>query len=275
MGKPEVSVIISTYNKPDYLKLVLFSYQLQTLKNFEVVIADDGSSLETKKVIDEFVKTSDFKLKHVWHEDKGFRKCKILNKAIMTSEADYLIFSDGDCLARQDFIETHLNLRAWQYALSGGYFKLTKEVSSSISEQHILSQKCFEPSWLITNGQPRSFKMNKLTRNKFKAKLLNNITTTKATFDGMNVSLYKQHLLDVNGFDERMTYGGLDREVGERLMNCGLKFKQIRYSAICLHLYHDRPYKNEETLRINQKIRNQTKNQKLERTNYGIRNRVN
>ena len=232
-----VSIIISTFNQPEWLKLVLYSYNIQTVKTFEIIVADDGSDDRTKSVIDEFSVISDLKLTHIWQPDDGFQKTKILNKAIVASNYGYLIFTDGDCIARKDFVETHLKLRKPSCALSGGYFKLIEEISNQISEEIILQQKCFDKNWLTEQGQPKSFKLNKLTKSKSKSKLLNSITPTKATFDGMNVSCYKGDIVAVNGFDERMQYGAEDREVGERMINNGIKFLQIRYSAICVHLY--------------------------------------
>lgn len=267
----DVSVIISTYNKPEYLQKVLWSFNEQTFKNFEVIIADDGSTEETKLLITSMKTEVNYIIKHVWQEDHGFQKTKILNKAITTSNSDYLIFTDGDCIARQDFVETHLNLRRDKCALSGGYFKLDVSVSNKITKDIISKQQCFNKNWLIEQGQSKSFKLNKLTNSKSKAKFLNAVTPTKATFDGMNVSCFKADIIAVNGFDERMQYGGEDREVGERMMNNGIRFLQIRYSAICVHLFHERPYKNEKALKKNATIRKETKHSKSRFTDFGIK----
>ncbi|GAL67930.1 glycosyltransferase family 2 protein [Jejuia pallidilutea] len=270
MSAIEVSVIISTYNKPAYLEKVLWSYQFQTFKNFEVVIADDGSTDDTKMLIKKIAKKVNYSIQHVWQPDDGFQKTKILNKATVAAKAKYLIYTDGDCVARNDFISTHIALRHNGIALSGGYFKLTESVSRKITLDVIASQVCFSAYWLLQNGQPKSFKMNKLSASKIKTTILNVITPTKATFDGMNVSAWKQDILAVNGFDERMEYGGEDRELGERLMNYGIKFKQIRYSAVCLHLYHERPYRRKDILTKNKIIRAATKKQRSVFTAYGI-----
>jgi len=268
------SVIISTYNQPKWLALVLSSYSIQTESNFEIIIADDGSNEQTKQVVDNFSSKTQIQVLHLWQEDNGFQKTKILNKAIMASNSEYLIFTDGDCIARKDFVETHLNLQQKKSALSGGYLKLDQTVSNQISEDIINHQKCFDRDWLIEQGQTKSFKLNKLTKSKQKAKLLNTLTPTKATFDGMNVSCYKIDILAVNGFDERMQYGGEDREVGERMMNNGIKFLQIRYSAICVHLYHERSYKTEESLKQNLAIRKNTKKYRLKWTDFGLSKKV-
>ena len=271
MGTPKASVIISTYNQPEWLKKVLWSYEMQSETDFEIIIADDGSTETTKNIIDGFIANSNLKIMHEWQQDDGFQKTKILNKAVLKANSNYLIFTDGDCIARKDFVETHLKLSKPNSFLSGGYFKLPEDVSKRISKEHILSQECFNKEWLVKEGVKKSFKINKLTSKGMKAKFLNFFTPTKATFDGMNVSGWKQDILDVNGFDERMQYGGEDRELGERLVNKGIKFKQVRYSTICLHLFHERPYKNEEAMSYNKSLRRETRSKKLTYTSFGIK----
>lgn len=269
-SNPQASVIISTYNQPEWLGLVLHSYSIQSVTDFEIIVADDGSDNRTKQLIEQFSSETDLNVIHVWQEDDGFQKTKILNKAIMASNSDYLIFTDGDCIARKDFVATHLELRLNNRALSGGYFKLTESISALMNKGIISQQQCFDKKWLLEQGQPKSFKLNKLTKSKIKAQFLNTLTPTKATFDGMNVSCYKADILAVNGFDERMQYGAEDREVGERMMHNGVKFLQVRYSTICVHLYHERPYKNEGVLEKNNAIRNETKKNKSRFTKFGI-----
>mgnify|MGYP001824849447 CR=1 FL=1 len=270
MNHLRASVIISTYNQPLWLQKVLWGYNVQTLKDFEIIIADDGSSAETKEILDGFKEETNIDVIHVWHEDEGFRKTKILNKAILKTKSNYLILTDGDCIPRKDFVETHLKLREDKCFLSGGYFKLPEVISQNVTKKDIEDQDCFNLEWLLQRGLKKTFKANKLTSSVFKAWFLNTFTPTKATFDGMNVSGWKHGMLKVNGFDERMQYGGEDREIGERLMHIGYKFKQIRYSAICVHLYHERPYKNDDALELNKSIRRQTKKERAVYTKYGI-----
>src|SRR5687768_17180449 len=104
----KVSVVISTYNSPEWLEKVLWGYEFQTYRNFELVIADDGSGDSTREIIDRFKTQSGLDVIHVWHEDRGFQKSEILNKAIQASKTDYLIFSDGDCIPRKDFVGVHV-----------------------------------------------------------------------------------------------------------------------------------------------------------------------
>ena len=270
MSEISISVIISTYNSPEWLANVLHGYNNQTYQNFEVVIADDGSKQETIDLIEAFKKEVFYPITHVWHEDNGFQKSEILNKAIIECQAEYILMSDGDCIPREDFVEVHFRERELGYFLSGGYFMLPMNISKAITKEAILSGKCFNLKWLRSQGLSTSFKNNKLTSRGFKSWFLNTITPTNASWNGHNASGWKKDIVAINGFDERMQYGGQDRELGERLMNLGIKGKQIRYSAICIHLDHPRGYKNQESINKNLAIRKTTKIEKKIWTDFGI-----
>lgn len=271
MQKPEISVIISTYNAVEWLKKTLWGYSIQTFPNFEIVIADDGSGQDTKETINEFKKDFPVAIHHVWHEDNGFQKSAILNKAILACNSNYVLMSDGDCIPKKDFVEQHIKFRKKGYFLSGGYFKLPMDISKAITKENILAQDCFKIDWLKKEGLKDSFKNKKLTAKGLEAKFLNMITPTNASWNGHNSSGWKEDILKVNGFDERMQYGGQDRELGERLFNLGIKSKQIRYSALCLHLDHPRGYKTKESIEKNLGIRAKTKAEKVSWTPYGIK----
>jgi glycosyltransferase involved in cell wall biosynthesis len=176
----KVSVIISTYNSPEWLEKVLWGYECQTYKNFEVVIADDGSGEPTRSLIKKYINESSLQIIHVWHEDRGFQKSQILNKAIEASTTEYLIFSDGDCIPRKDFVEVHINHLEKEYFLSGGYFMLPMETSKAIIRENVLAGDAFDVKWLHAHGLSRTYKTLKLTSTGWKQKLLNAITPTKA-----------------------------------------------------------------------------------------------
>ena len=265
-----LSVVISTCNQPAWLEKVLWGYEAQTEKRFELIVADDGSRKETFDLLQRLTPRLSYPVKHVWHEDKGFRKCDILNKSILAAQTDYLLFSDGDCIPRRDFVETHLRLRRRGRFLSGGYHKLDTSLSRSLTVDDILSGRCFDQRWMRAHGMPASFKNNKLTATGFKRWALNTFTPTKATWNGHNASGWLDDILAVNGFDERMQYGGQDREFGERLENYGIHGMQIRYSTVCLHLDHPRGYKTEASIRKNREIRRHTRGQKVLWSPYGI-----
>lgn len=270
MNSPQISVVISTYNALEWLKKVLWGYAQQTFKDFELVIADDGSRSDTADYIEAFAQKSGLAIQHIWQEDDGFQKSRILNKALEACRADYVVMSDGDCIPRKDFLAVHYSHRAQGYFLSGGYFMLPMETSRAIDQEAIVSGNCFEKSWLLQTGMTSNFKFRKLTAGKSLAKVLNAITPTNASWNGHNASGWKADLVAVNGFDERMQYGGQDRELGERLMNYGIKSKQIRYSAVCIHLDHPRGYKNQESIDKNRAIRNKTRHEKRVWTDYGL-----
>ena len=101
----DISIIISTYNSPDWLANVLYGYNTQTYRNFEVIIADDGSDERTKNCINKIRNEVFYPINHVWHEDNGFQKTIILNKSILATTSEYIIMTDGDCIPREDFIE--------------------------------------------------------------------------------------------------------------------------------------------------------------------------
>ena len=266
----KLSIIISTYNSEEWLHKVLLGYTIQTENDFEIIVADDGSTHKTNAVIASFAAKFKYPILHVWHEDKGFRKCRILNAAILKSNSDYLLFTDGDCIPRKDFVASHLKQKEKGYFLSGGYFKLPMTISKAIKDDDILAQKCFEATWLIKQGLKFNFKITKLVHNSYFAAFMNWVTPTKRSWNGHNSSGYKSDILAINGFNELLDYGGEDREMGERLFNLGLFSKQIRYSAICLHLDHSRSYVNPEKVAYNREVRKFNKKNKITRIELGI-----
>lgn len=251
----KIGVIISTYNQPEWLKKVLWGYAHQTRLADEIIIADDGSSGLTAKMVEEIKTSFDLPIKHIWHADCGFQKNKIINSAILSAKSDYLIFTDQDCIPRADFIETHSRMAEKGYYLSGGYFKLPTALSHQIKLEDIASQNAFQLKWLLRQGVRWHFKCTKLFKSKSFACLMNLITPAKSSWNGCNSSGWKIDLMRLNGFNENLRYGGEDRELGERLNNLKIYGKQIRYSAICIHLDHERPYKEEETIKANKQFR--------------------
>ncbi|MCA9162180.1 MAG: glycosyltransferase family 2 protein [Planctomycetales bacterium] len=265
-----ISVILSTYNSPVWLWKVLCGYDCQSYRDFDLIIADDGSTEDTREIVERFQAESSIPIKHVWHEDNGFRKTEILNKAISASCADYLVISDGDCVPRSDFVDTHRRHARPAHFLCATYYKLTMAVSEAVTEPHIRSGQAFDFKWLHGQGQPKSMKRLRLVAGPMLGSLLNRITPTKANWSGANSSGWRDDILRVNGFDERMKYGGEDKELGDRLKNNGIRPIRLRYSAICLHLEHARGYVDPESYRRNQMIRHETRRGRLVWTPYGI-----
>lgn len=269
-----ISVIFSTYNAEEWLEKVIWGFSVQTFQDFEIVIADDGSKESTKQLIDRLREEIQIPIVHVWQEDNGFQKSQILNKAIIASSGEYLIFTDGDCIPRKDFIAVHNKYKQSGYFLSGGYFKLPMNISKLITKDDILNQRCFNLKWLKDKGLKTSYKNIKFLTKGFISNFLNSLTPTNASWNGHNASGWKKDLLEINGFNQEMQYGGQDRELGERLINKGLKPKQIRYSAICVHLDHKRGYVNKETWEKNYNIRKNTWDNKIVKTPIGINSNI-
>lgn len=266
----KLSVIITTYNSLKWLEKVLWGYSAQSHRDFEIIIGDDGSTDETRELIDQMRETTGMTIKHIWQQDKGFRKCRILNKSILAVESDYVVFTDGDCIPRSDFLTVHAREARPGNYLSGGYHKLPMSTSESITKDDILSGRCFELKWLKAHGLKSSLKNTKLTATTFSAQILNRLTPTACTFKGSNGSVWLKDSIAINGFDERMPWGGLDREFGVRLINSGVKPKHVRYNAIVLHLDHKRGYKDPEIMLNNKQLRLQNQRNKVVRTEFGI-----
>ncbi|HAI37445.1 MAG TPA: glycosyl transferase family 2, partial [Maribacter sp.] len=163
MEIPKISIIVSTYNAEEWLKKVLWGFEQQIFKDFEVVIADDGSKEPTKILLEEMAKKVHYPIVHVWQEDDGFQKSRILNKAVTACSADYIIMTDGDCIPREDFVQVHYINKEPGYFISGGYYMLPMNISKLITLEDIEKQRCFNIQWLKEKGIPQTFKNNKLT----------------------------------------------------------------------------------------------------------------
>ncbi len=250
----QLSVIVSTYNQPRWLEKTLWGYVAQGTSDFELVVADDGSGPETASIIERFRKESRLRLVHVWHEDRGFRKTRILNRAILASAGEYLIFSDGDCIPRDDFVQVHARLARRGRFLSGTAIHLPARLSERIAGDDIISGRFGTPSWLARNGFWPGRKVLRLTRTPWLGAVADALSGVPGHFNGNNVSVWKDALVAVNGFDHDMTYGGEDKSLGERLIHMGYRGQQIRHRAVVFHLDHARPYRTEDDLRRNREI---------------------
>jgi len=266
-----VSVVLSTYNAPEWLEKVVWGYAVQSHRDFELLVADDGSAPETALLIHRLRGQTGLTIHHLWQEDRGFRKCTILNKAIEAARGDYLIFSDGDCIPRADFVARHIELARPRCLLSGGYVRLPMVVSKRITIEDVFAGRATDPEWLFAHGLHDPKWRFRLASGAVVPRVLDMLTTTRATLNGCNASTWKRDVVRVNGFDERMGYGGLDRELGERLVNAGVRPIQVRYRAVCVHLDHARGYVSEEAWRANRELRRATRRNRAVWTPYGIR----
>lgn len=265
----KLSVILSTYQAPEWLEKAIWGYLNQSYRDFELLIADDGSAARTEQVIRRHSGCG-VEVRHVWEPDRGFRKSRILNKAIAAAEADYLVFSDGDCIPRADFLAVHAGLATKGRFLSGGYVKLPLDVSRAVTRADIEAGHVFSVSWLRSRGARNLRRMAKLAVPPYTAAAADSLTTTRPTWNGHNASGWRRDLIAANGFDERMGYGGQDRELGERLENAGIRGRCVRYRAVCVHLDHERSYAALDSMQANKAIRRRTRRERITRTGFGI-----
>lgn len=266
-----LSVVLSTYNQPEWLRKTLWGYARQTYADFEVVVADDGSGGETRAVIEEARQQQpSLALRHVWHEDRGYRKCVILNRAIVAAEGEYLLFSDGDCIPRHDFVATHARLAEPGKFLSGGAVRLPRDVSEAITKEDVGAGRVFDARWLRARGfDPGRHRMRLLSGTALPT-LLDALSPTGATWNGNNASTWRSVVVKANGFEHELGYGGQDREFGERLANLGVTGKRVRHRAVAVHLDHGRPYRTAESIRGNREMRRSARESGRVRAHHGI-----
>ena len=248
---PNIAVIVSTYEQPAHLARSLYSLSLQSHSEFEVLIADDGSGPETKVVVDEFSSRFRSGYKHLWQTDQGFRKTRILNKALLASQAEYVIFMDGDCVAHPNFVREHERAAKAGHYLNGSLIRLNSRVTRNLGRYAIKSGLAFTTSWLTFAGLRWDRRFLRFSLNYKIRNYLNTHTRTRLYWLGSNSSCFRSDALAVNGFDNRFSYGFEDGDFGNRLENMGVQPRTVRWTANVLHLEHERPYSSPEVLRRN------------------------
>ncbi len=260
-----LSVIVSTCNSPAWLERAIWGHMSQQHRDFELIVADDGSTDVTARLLRSYGNRG-LPVRHVGQEDDGSRKSRILNKAIVAARADYLVFSDGDCIPRDDFLAAHSALARPGCFLSGGYVKLPMRVSRAVTRADVESGRVFSLSWIRASGGHNLRRMTKLAVSPRSAPVAD-LLTTRPTWSGHNASGWRRDLLAASGFDERMQYGGQDRELGERLENTGIRGLQVRHRAVCVHLDHPRGYATAASIA---RIHRPTRTERTLRTPFGI-----
>lgn len=266
----EIAVILSTYNWPRALELSLWGYAAQTFRDFQIVIADDGSGPETRAVIERMRAEAGLDIVHVWQEDRGFRKSEILNRAILATDRPYLIFSDADIIPRRDFVAVHARLAEPGRFLVGGAVKLPARVSERIGVEDVKAGRATSVAWLLAHGFPPGKHVLRFPRLRAWAWLLDRLTPTPPRFRGGNSSAWREHVIAVNGFDMDMAYGGQDAALGDRLENLGVRPKRIRFRTPAVHLHHERPWRDPEGVRLNNEIRRRIRENRETRAPRGL-----
>ena len=242
-SSPDLSLIIAVYNKPEVLRLVLAACARQSFRNFEVIIADDGSGPAIRTLIDELTPQLPFPLLHLWHEDRGWQKNIMLNKAIRASRADHIVFIDGDCIPARHFLLDHWNEREEGKVLLGRRVETSERWSRALTVEKIRNGEFERMGWaeMIDGLKGRSLRVEDGIR--IPSALLRKILLRKVRgMLGSNFSVAKKDLVAINGFDELYNGPGCgeDSDVQFRLSLIGVTGKSLRNLAVQYHVYHPR-----------------------------------
>ena len=267
-----MSLVVSFYNNLEFLELILAALEIQSFSDFEVIIADDGSSAHVLEMLSDTIERSPLSIQHVWHEDKGFRKTTILNRAIKASLSDYLVFIDGDCIPHPKFIEEHYRNREDRLALTGRRVNMSKSVTDALTPELVrngaLQGSLFRQ--LIYDGikgKARNVEMGFYIKNGLLRKLFNRKVRN---LKGCNMSFNKKDLMAINGLDERYCAPstGEDTDIGFRLQLNGVRVRNLKNIAILYHRHHARIERGDNA---NWPIFEQTKKEQVIYTPYGIK----
>jgi glycosyltransferase involved in cell wall biosynthesis len=238
-AEQSISVIVATYNRPDALDAVLRSLLRQRDADFEVLVADDGSTEPTRRVVDDWMPRFDGRLRHVWQPDDGFRLAEIRNRAIRAATGDYCIFLDGDCIARDDFVATHRALARPKWFVTGNRLLLSRALT-----ERILQQKLEPERWTFADWR-RARRAGEIKRLAPLISLpLGPLRKVLRPNDwrgaqGCNLGIWRSDLIAVDGFEGAFaSWGREDSDLLIRLMRSGVRRKDGRMATGVLHLWH-------------------------------------
>jgi glycosyltransferase involved in cell wall biosynthesis len=223
---------VATYNWPRALALVLESVRRQRTMPLEVVVADDGSRDDTREMLDRVRPQLPVPLVHVWHEDTGFRLAAIRNKAIAAARGDYVVQIDGDIVLHPAFVAAHA-----AFAQRGSWAQGSRALVEEPTTERLLAGAAIR-LWPFTphlNIRQNAIYAPFLTR--FVKGPSDGLTRIR----GAHMAFWRDDLLRVNGYDEAIEgWGREDSELATRLINAGVRRRNLKFSAVCYHLWHPR-----------------------------------
>lgn len=247
----KTALIVTTYNRPDALAAVLEGYCRQSDQDFELVVADDGSKEDTADVVRQFARRAPFRLTHVWHEDRGFRAAAIRNRAVASSGADYIVFTDGDCIPSGHFVRLHKQLAESGYFLGANRVLLSAGLTNRILSQQVSIHSWRVFDWILSWSKRdvnRLLPLMRLPDGPFRKWMPDRWEGIKTC----NFSVWRDDLIRINGLDESYEGWGLeDSDLVIRLLHAGVKHKSARFAATVFHLWH--PEQDRTSLPDNQK----------------------
>ena len=232
------AVILTTYNRPDALDAALAGYREQTPGEFELIVADDGSTDDTRALVETYAASAPFPVRHVWQDDRGFRAGAARNRAASTTRADYIIFSDGDCVPPRDFVSRHLALAEPGCFLAGNRVLLTESFTQRVLRSRIPIHRWSNVQWIaawMRRDVNRALPLLALPNGAFRLR-------HRSRWEGVktcNLSMWRSDFERANGFDERYAGWGLeDSDLVVRLLHAGVRHKSARFAAPVFHLWH-------------------------------------
>jgi len=227
-----VSAIVTTYNWPQALRLVLKGLARQSRLPDEVIVADDGSREDTRALLREVARDFPVPLRHHWQEDIGFRAARSRNRAVAAARGDYVLMLDGDMVPHRDFVADHL-----RYAEAGSFVQGSRVLTTPALSQRMLAKDTIDLNVFTPQLERR--------RNALRAPLLATLNLHRAgrkpprAIKTCNQGWFRSDLLKVNGFDERMEgWGREDSELAWRAWHAGIAPRHLRFAALAWHLYH-------------------------------------
>ena len=233
-----ISVIVSTYNRADALDVVLRSLSRQSDRNFEIVVADDGSNAVTAEVVDKWAGRAGVKIRHVWHDDRGFRLSEIRNLAILASTGTYNVFLDGDCIARPDFVAAHRHLAEAGWFVTGTRILLSEDMTERVLREGLEPELWPFTRWMAHRARRHLNRFTPLLG--LRLGLLRKLTAKRwRGARGSNMAFWRGDLQRVDGFDAAFTgWGREDSDLFVRLIRAGVRRKDGRFASSVLHLWH-------------------------------------
>lgn len=247
-----IAVIVTTYNRPDALALVLDGFAAQGRHDFELIVADDGSTDDTRALVESRARRAPFPLRHVWQEDRGFRAAAIRNRALAATRADYVIFTDGDCIPSRDFVARHRRLAEPRRFLAGNRVMLSPGLTGRVLREHLPIQEWSGWQWLrayLARDAERIWPLLTLPDSAFRKLRPRRWYGVKTC----NLSAWRSDLLAVNGLDETYSGWGLeDSDLVIRLLHAGVRHKSARFATPVFHLWH--PESGRDRLPENQRL---------------------
>jgi glycosyltransferase involved in cell wall biosynthesis len=229
------SVLISTYNRPHALQRVLEGLSQQALPADEIIIGDDGSTPETKVVIDRWC-SAGLPIQHCWHEDKGYRKTIIMNRAIQVATSDVLIFLDGDCVPLASFVRDHIEMHEQGCIHAGPRMLASPRLTAHIERHGIESRSIW--FWVrarINRDINRLAPLIRLPDGPWRRRTPHKWELVR----GCNFSVARQAVLAIDGFEGALFgWGPDDSDMAVRLINNGMTVKSLRFAAPVVHLWH-------------------------------------